>query len=939
MYSFREVSSGLHYALEGIMRKVLVLSLAAILFTVPVAAQRTTGSLVGTVHDESGGVLPGVLVSLKGATVVGTQTATTNEAGYYRFPALPPGTYAIAFTMQGFRSVNRPDVRVPLGATVEENASLKLSQLTEEVTVTGESAVVNTQTNQVSTNYDKEWVRNAPVPRFTFFDLINAAPGVNQSYAADSRSTSLGSAGSENSYQLDGTDFTAPLTGAAWPWPNTDAIEEIEVLSVGAPAEYGNLQGAVFNVVTRQGSNTWHGDLNFYFQSDGLTGSNTTEAQDDGFPFHRDKYNDATFQLNGPIVKDKLWFFVSYQYQRDYYSPVGVPPEFPNKFEADRVFGKINWQLTKNHKLMFAYHDDYYRIPCVDGCNALNAPSTIKVEHGHNPSPNVTYTGVLSEKTYIEARVSGFYGKDHGDPLDPNEPRVQPRFLDLDTGAITGGIYSWYDGDVWKTQAAVKVSHFADKFLGGSHDFKFGVQLNDGGADYLLGYNDYIRTYGGTPAYGYGYLAPAHSAGSTRGIGVFFDDSFRVTDRFTLNFGIRYDYAKALFESYDILDNDLNVIGQSEPVDNVFSWNSISPRIGFSWKLTKDGKTAFKAHWGRYYRGIITSEFDDASPVAPSIVAFSGEYDAQGNRIGEEVISDNTNLLIDPDYKNPYTDQFVVSLERQLAKDLGLNVTYINKRGRNFGGWLDVGATYVPVTFVDNDPSDPAATGGSFTVYRRVSDPSDSLFLLTNPNEDPFRLFTKYNGVTVQLQKRMSNNWQATASFVYSKAEGRIGSSNSDPLATISSLAARTNVGRDPNSFVNTDGRLVYDRPITAKVQLVYMLPHGFLIGANYTYQQGKPWARLVLVPEDLIDRNSQVLAEKLDDRRVGSWNLLDLRIQKDFSLGKTARFSVFGDVLNTFNNDANDNIGSRLSTSESFGVAQDFVLPRRLMLGAKLTF
>jgi hypothetical protein len=904
----------------------------------PVLAQRTTGTIMGTVTDESAAVLPGVSAVLKGPAIVGEQTSLTNQDGLYRFAALPPGLYDVTFSMQGFRTLRRSGLKVSVGATITENVSLKLSTLAEEITVTGESAVVDATSNQVSTNYDRDWVRNAPVPRFTFFDLINAAPGVNQAQTGDSRSTSLGSAGSENSYQLDGTDFTAPLTGAAWPWPNTDAIEEIEVLSVGAPAEYGNLQGAVFNVVTRQGSNAWHGDANFYFQTDRLTSSNTTEEEDGGVPYHRDKYNDLTVQLSGPIVKDRLWFFASYQYQRDYQSPVGVPPEFPNKFDADRVFGKVNWQLGAKHKLMFAYHDDYYRIPCADtNCNALTAPSTIKVEHGHNPSPNVTYTGIVSDKTYFEARVSGFYGKDHGDPLDPDEPRVKPRYLDLDTGEITGGIYSWYDGDIWKTAASAKVSHFADKFLGGSHDFKLGVQFNDGGADYLVGYNDYIRTYGGAPYYAYGYLAPAHTAGSTRGLGVFFDDSFRVTDRLTLNLGVRYDYAKASYDSYDILDKDLSVIGQSRAVDKVFAWNSVSPRLGFNWTLTRDGKTALKAHWGRYYRGIITGEFDDASPAAPSIIAFSGEYDARGNRIGEEVISDNTNLTIDPEFKNPHTDQLVVSLERELVKDVGLNVTYINKRGRDFGGWLDVGATYVPVTYRDNDPADPNATGGSFTVYRRDSDPSESLFRLTNPSQDPFRLFTKYDGVTVQLKKRMSNDWQATASFVWSRARGRIGSSTSDPVTSVSSLASR--FGRDPNNFVNTDGRLVYDRPVTAKLQLVYMLPKGFLVGANYTYQQGKPWARLVQLPEALVNRSSQVLAEKLGDRRVGSWNLLDLRLQKDFTLGKDARFSLFADVLNAFNDDANDNIGSRLGTSDSFGLRTDIIYPRRAMLGAKLTF
>jgi outer membrane receptor protein involved in Fe transport len=917
------------------MRKVFAISLVFIVSAVPALAQRTTGSLVGTVEDESGSVLPGVSVSVKGPTVVGTQTATTNERGFYRFAALPPGTYSVSFTMQGFRTVTRPDIRVPLGATVEENASLKISQLAEEVTVTGESAVVDTQTNQVSTNYDEEWVRNAPIPRFTFFDLINAAPGVNQAQTGDSRSTSLGGSTTDNSYLLDGTDFTAPITGAAWPWPNTDAIQEIEVLSLGAPAEYGNLQGAVFNVVTRQGSNTYHGDANFYYQTQSLTDSNTTEAEDGGLPYHRDKYTDATFQLNGPILKDKLWFFVSYQYQRDYQSPVGVPEEFPNRFDADRVFGKINWQISTKNKLMLAYHDDYYRIPCADElCNALTEPTSIKVEHGHNPSPNATFTSVMSDKTVLEARVSGFYGKDHADPLVESEPRIKPRYIDLDTGEITGGIYSWYDGDSWKTAASVKLSHFSDKFLGGSHDFKFGVQFNKGGGDYVSGFNDYIYTSGGVPSYAYGYATPGHVAGNERGLGVFVDDTFRLSDRLTLNLGVRYDNSRASFDSYPLLDADGIETGQSTPaVDDLYTWNTVSPRVGFNWKVTKDGKTTLRGHYGRYYRGVVTGEFDDVAPSKPVVVSFSGLYDEQGNRIGEEVFSDNSNLAVDPNFKSPYTDQFVVGFERQLAKDVGLGVNYVHKRGERYGGWLDIGGSYTPVTYVDSEGVD--ATGGNITVQRRDSDAADSLYLLTNPGQ----MFTRFDGVTVQLQKRMSDNWQATASFVWGKATGRLGSSLRSPIQEPEARAR--NFGQNPNDYVNTDGRLIGDRPFSAKLQLVYQLPAGFLVGANYNYQKGRPWARQAALPLELTGGlSTTILAERIDgSRRVGSWNLLDIRVQKDFKLGQTARFALLADALNLFNNDANDGVGSRLGTSENFGTPTDFVLPRRLMLGAKLTF
>src|SRR3989442_7271798 len=105
-------------------------------------------------------------------------------------------------------------------------------------------------------------------------------------------------------------------------------------------------------------------------------------------------------------------------------------------------------------------------------------------------------TTVVSNKTFVEARYSGFYGIDHGDPLESGQPRVARRFKDLDSGRITGGIYSWYDGDSWKTAGMAKVSHYAENFLGGSHDLKLGVQLDSGGSDYVNGPNDYISTYG-----------------------------------------------------------------------------------------------------------------------------------------------------------------------------------------------------------------------------------------------------------------------------------------------------------------------------------------------------------------------------------------------------------------------------------------------------------
>src|SRR5262245_38469230 len=346
-------------------RKLVLICTIAALLAVPWAAhaQRTTGDIRGVITDQSGAILPGVTVTLRGPMVAGARTTVTNEEGIYRFPDLPPGIYEVTAELAGFTTTAQTAIQVLLGGSTEVNAQLKVSTQSETVTVVADSPIIDSTSTQVSTNYSHEWVENAPVRRFTFFDLINAAPGVSPSTSTSSRSQSFGSATNENMYLLDGTDFTAPYTGAAWPWPNTDAIEEVQVLSLGAPADYGNLAGAVFNVVTRQGSNTFHGDGNFYFQNDGLTGRNTTDEQDGGLPYYRDEFKDMTGQLGGPVLRDKLWFFGSYQYQKDADAQPGTDPESPAVSSAKRYFFKINYQLNQDNRLQYQQHDDFYRIP------------------------------------------------------------------------------------------------------------------------------------------------------------------------------------------------------------------------------------------------------------------------------------------------------------------------------------------------------------------------------------------------------------------------------------------------------------------------------------------------------------------------------------------------------------------------------------------------
>jgi outer membrane receptor protein involved in Fe transport len=928
----------------------------------PLFAQRTTGTINGTVKDETGAVLPGVVVTVSGANIAGSQDATTNDSGFYRFVGLPPGEYELKFSLAGFKTETRRAIRVPLGVTLEENASLVVTQLQESIEVVGEATVVDTSSNEVSSNYGREFVDNAPLRRFSFFDLVAAAPGSLQ--GGDSNNTSrtmvYGSSYDENSFQVDGVEVTDNYFNEAQAEPNTDAIEEVEILSLGAPAEYGNLTGAVYNIVTRQGTNEFHGDVGFYYQSDGLTSDNSKDiVNPDGTfldscpeggrcPFTRDKFTDVSAQLGGPLIKDKLWFFASYSNQRDYFWDVGVDNSqdlTAVRGRTDRYFGKLNWQLSANHKLVGTFHLDQKEDD--QGLGANSSSETAVTRTASTPTPGVGYTGVLSDNTVLELRYSGFYGDVEMQPTDPSQPRDLNRYYDIDTGFVSGGHYYWYELHPTRTTVTAKVSHLADDFLSASHDFRFGVQYSSASAGGVVGYNELIFTYSQSyPGYGYGYhYQPFSYSGDTRALGVFFDDTIRVNDRLSLNVGGRYDYNRAFSKEQDLLDENGNPTGERVPETDFFTWNTFSPRLGFNWKLTGDGKTVFKGHYGRYHRAVATGEY--ANKIGPSIAdIFAGPFDIASESFTELFFNrGNANLGFDPDYKSPYTDQFIASLERELTPGFGAQLNYVYKRGRDYAGWEETNGTYITIPYVDEalGPRDNP-TGNTIDLFQITSDPEDRFFRITNVDI----MKSDIHAFSLMLLKRMSGKWQMTASATWMRAEGTLqeGQGGAGEAGTGIGIIQRGGLqfrsfGQNPNSYVNVDGRLKSDVALQLKAQLVYQLPAGFLVSANFSHRDGAHIVRRTRALSDLtgIDRTPILLQPRGENGRLDDVTILDARLQKDFRLGGQAKLSVFADAFNVFNSNTTEGVVTSLSESESYLFPLSPVTPRRLMLGAKLKF
>ena len=310
---------------------VLALVTAGVMHAHALEAQSLTGALIGTVKDTQGGVLPGAIVRVRSTALIGgPQIVTTNEKGQLRFPALPPGVYALDVEVKGFKRYYEEGIRIGIGATIERPLILNLKDVVESVVVEGSGSRLEARESGFETRFGPEDLKAIPTRRFSMFDFVRAAPGISPTSPGSMSTNSVSAFGSgtnENTFLIDGTNFTCPCSGEARSEPGVDFIQEVQVQSVGSSAEFGNLQGAVINVVTRQGSNRFLSDASYYGQTGALTSQpvqlvyrNSDKAKSG---YERIKYQDLATNLGGPVVRDRLWFFTGYQHLRDYDSQPG----------------------------------------------------------------------------------------------------------------------------------------------------------------------------------------------------------------------------------------------------------------------------------------------------------------------------------------------------------------------------------------------------------------------------------------------------------------------------------------------------------------------------------------------------------------------------------------------------------------------------------------
>ncbi len=690
-------------------------------------------------------------------------------------------------------------------------------------------------------------------------------------------------------------------------------IEEAKIMGIGAAAEYGNFTGIIFNLVTKSGGNEFSGHFETDFQGKfddwpkGLWGTENNQAYLADFPDLTSpsrKMYEFGAHLGGPIKKDKVWFYLGGHYFRRKNYVTGFPE--PVDYKMPRAFIKINAQLTPSTSIMTFYEFDAY-----DGINrgagADVSPEAVVNQDSPDNVGNFSLTQIITPTTFLDLKAAFFIGYYY---LEPEVGRdISGHWNDTDLWLHeSAGWFGLFDR--WRYQANVNITHYAEDFIHGNHDFKFGMEFEYGRVRDRFGYTGpnhwyYVDLYGEGPytyLHGYNYYGPwlayqyegyDTDTRYTR-IEEFAQDSWKVSDRLNLNFGLRLSHFRG------------TVKGISGAVYTNFR---IAPRIGFTYDILGDKTTILKGHYGQFTEAMITryhARLNPASAYSDYVGWYYWPPDSQWYemfRIEHEEL-----YTMDPDIKHPYMNQFTASIERELFRDASLSATYIYRDWKNLIGPVDIAAIWVPVTV--NDPE----TGAAYTVYEQTNAGTNQYVLKNLDKDDPginlaigdSKPYRRYWGLEFMFNKRFSDGWQLLASYVYGKAYGTMNNVTSEDVGWGGDVES-------PNYWINAEGNSTYDPTHMLKLQGTYVLPFGVYLTGYFRAITGRAWTRRMRTPRPLAQGRVTFFTEARGSNHYPIRKILDLRLEKTFVLAGKYRLGLMLDIFNVFNDDTITSWGTRI--------------------------
>ena len=901
------------------------------------AVGQTTGSIRGVITDTEGSVLPGVTVTVAVPDRGTSRTTVTNESGRFAFPALTVDTYQITATLEGFQEQILEDVRVGIAGTVALEIQLPLGSVSDTITVSG-TPVLDTVSSSMDTNFNLEMVDALPTQRY-FYDLMAVTPGVSQESEGSDGFSVFGSATQSNSWAVDGQDTSNADTGRSYWWINPDTIEEIQVLAVGAPAQFGNMTGGAFNVVTKSGTNDFKGSLNAYFQTSGLTDEN---AEINGIAFNRDEFLDFSATLGGPLKRDKIWFFLAYQNFSDTYSEPGVDPAFPTLFPSIKYDGKLSAAISDSILMDAKFHFEDWEWEYGDAFSTADAQGN---QGGDNPAWGLGFDMVLNDSNLLEIGYAGWRGDEHwrsrtgstDDPfIDYSPPGGGPPLY-------SGGLWYPYKYDLVRDQLDATLSHHADEFLKGDHEFKFGVAYGQGSNDtitaggpngrYYYRY-EYVYDY-----YGYEYIYPYyyrttarayHYGAESETISAFVDDSWQVTPNLTLNLGLRFDQINSDIPDYPKLDRFWNETGETIPgARDIISWTNWSPRLGFAWQAGDKG--VLRGFYGKFFDANVTGNWYAPPPDAPSYLY---EFSASPEGPWEfYYVWTQDGTTVDPNLKPPETDQFTLGYEHQLGRYYTIGLTGVYKSSKNLIGFEILGdGVYEMIPWTN------PFTGEVTEVASIIEEPTRRKG--NRPGEgslaEPGAKFEQdYTGAVLMLNRPFRNKWGMMASYTYSKSTGLL----PRPLSQGQGSPFYTSrEGSDPNNWINSKQSLQNERRHVFQLQGTYQLPWQLRSNVVWRLLYGKPYSRQVQVGSmasnvSLNQGSQTVIAIPAESStRLPTQNVLDITLGRAFQFNRVELLLDL-QLFNAFNADPHDWWETLVVPPGDSYVPNGYIFPRRLQM------
>ncbi len=942
---------------------------------------RQTGTLRGTVTDPEGVPLPRVTVTTTSPALLGSIADVTGGKGTFRLVALPPGTYLLVVELGGFKTIRREELAVSVGMTITINIMMEPSEIKEEITVTAAAPTVDIQTTKIANVMSAEVLRRLPLAR-KMNDAISAAAGVvgQMGYTGG---IVHGATAIMHNWEIDGININSPTHNAQMIMVHYDAIEEVEMVTGGLPASVGVGGGSYINVVTKSGGNEFHGQMQAYYTRESLTQILYPEEQITAMGVGKPSSPifdwDVSGSLGGPVIQDKLWFFLDLGLLKNEkiggFQPTTI---LGTRYEAfnfpETVWQgmfKLTSQLSRSMRFFLMVHAELENRDIYNTWSTRNTKEacwTIKNNHRIASTANLSWH--MSPNTIFDIRAG-----------------LARRYFPISHQEGTNGLIGLSDGFTgynWNSpsgsasvitrqsrQASARLTHFQDDFLGADHEIGIGIEWQWGEDDWvwyrktpldIQYYDGNIYYYRGLygldaphPIYGDGRVSGMYGGpekgdsltnGSEKRYSLYIQDSMTFNNRLTLNLGVRFDNytgylppgTKAPTEGVikDIGDYVLTPMYGFNPYgqltfdgwDNAMGWTSISPRLGASYDLFGDGKTALKVSFARYAEALPVMYFNRVHPHQPDSFGFYW-WDTNGNqqvdapgvddytyRSGDVKMMDlvYNKQTIDPDATSPYYNEFTASITNELFQDFRITLQYLYKN--KIDAIDDV--LYDPDTnkywyHYDLAPEWWVPFTTTVPGIGEFEDQQVTLYFMSldSPYDDQFRQLTNvpeakrtYQAVELTFDKRYSKGWSLGGSIVWSVTKGN----NSGSYGSVWGFGGAYN---QANYFVNRYGKTNNDVPLAVKIYGSFDLPLGLVTSFYYTHAEGTAWQRTVTVypPADWATANNAVPwsagglnVETQGSRREQSSDNIDFRLEKEFYL-PMGKIGLFVDVFNLLGN------------------------------------